>query len=175
MMTSKFSTLFSIGASVVTNHYCRDRFHPLGAAFFSNASYPETIKFLNQTNVTIEPFALAGAREMFRYNYTNGLIEANPAVAPQFLATVSAEIPRYIQLWNQRFLPISAPNYKVRMLWCEVIQNQLANVEVARRTGRVHRIGSAMVPTKQLHSSSDTTCKSCSFIRLWRHQHRTSG
>ncbi|KAH7385702.1 hypothetical protein BKA66DRAFT_461827 [Pyrenochaeta sp. MPI-SDFR-AT-0127] len=87
-------------------------FHPLGAAFFSNATYPETIKILNQTNVSIEPFALAGARSMFRYNYTTGSIEANPSLAPQFLATVSAEIPRYIALWNQRFRPISAPNYK---------------------------------------------------------------
>lgn len=69
---------------------------------------------LNQTNVTIEPFALAGAREMFRYNFTNGAVEANPAPTAQFFAAVSAEIPRYVQLWNQRFLPISATNYKVR-------------------------------------------------------------
>lgn len=69
---------------------------------------------LNQTNVSIEPFKLAGTREMFRYNYTTGSIEANPPVAPQFYAAVSAEIPRYIQLWMQRFAPISATNYKVR-------------------------------------------------------------
>ncbi|KAH7095623.1 hypothetical protein FB567DRAFT_34976 [Paraphoma chrysanthemicola] len=89
-----------------------DLFHPLGAAFFSNATYPETLKVLNQTNVSIEPFKLAGTREMFRYNYTTGSIEANPPVAPQFYAAVSAEIPRYIQLWMQRFAPISATNYK---------------------------------------------------------------
>ncbi|KAF1840902.1 FAD/NAD(P)-binding domain-containing protein [Cucurbitaria berberidis CBS 394.84] len=88
-------------------------FHPLGAAFFSNATYPETIKILNQTNVSIQPFALAGARDMFRYNYTSGIIEENPALAPQFLARVSAEIPRYIALWNQRFRPISVTNYKL--------------------------------------------------------------
>ncbi|OAK98793.1 FAD/NAD(P)-binding domain-containing protein [Phaeosphaeriaceae sp. SRC1lsM3a] len=87
-------------------------FHPLGAAFFSNASYPETLKVLNQTNVSIESFALAGAREMFRYNYTNGLIDLNPSPAPQFFAAVSAEIPRYVQVWNQRFQKISATNYK---------------------------------------------------------------
>lgn len=87
----------------------------MGAAFFSNASYPETLKVLNQTNVSIEPFALAGAREMFRYNFTTGLIEANPAPTPQFFAAVSAEIPRYVALWNQRFRPISATNYKVRL------------------------------------------------------------
>jgi hypothetical protein len=91
-------------------------FHPLGAAFFSNASYPETLKVLNQTDVSIEPFQLAGAREMFRYNYTTGAIEVNPPVAPQFFAAVSAEIPRYVSLWNQRFGPISATNYKVRQL-----------------------------------------------------------
>jgi len=87
-------------------------FHPLGAAFFSNATYPETIKILNQANVPIEPFALTGSREVFRYNYTNGLIQASPALPPQLLAAVSAEIPRYVQLWNQRFQPISVANYK---------------------------------------------------------------
>lgn len=92
----------------------RGIFHPLGAAFFSNATYPEFLKVLNQTNVSIETFQLAGAREMYRYNYTNGLIEINPAPAPQFFAAVSAEIPRYVALWNQRFRPISSTNYKVR-------------------------------------------------------------
>ncbi|KAF3043134.1 hypothetical protein E8E12_003302 [Didymella heteroderae] len=87
-------------------------FHPLGAAFFSNATYTETLKFLNKTNVTSEPFALAGAREMFRYNYTNGAIEANPTLIPQFLASLSAEIPRYVTLWNQRFRPYSVAGYK---------------------------------------------------------------
>ncbi|KAJ4326139.1 hypothetical protein N0V94_000302 [Neodidymelliopsis sp. IMI 364377] len=87
-------------------------FHPLGAAFFSNATYTETLKILNTTNVTSESFALAGAREMFRYNYTDGAIEANPALIPQFLASLSAEIPRYVSLWNQRFRPISVAGYK---------------------------------------------------------------
>jgi hypothetical protein len=92
----------------------RGIFHPLGAAFFSNASYTETLKFLDKTNVTSEPFALAGAREMFRYNYTDGAIQENPALIPQFLASLSAEIPRYVTLWNQRFRPYSVAGYKVR-------------------------------------------------------------
>jgi hypothetical protein len=106
--TSRFAS-----ATVAADHPYRGIFHPLGAAFLSNASYPETLKVLNQTDVSLEPFALAGAREMFRYNYTNGLIDINPAPAPQFAASVSAEIPRYVQLWNQRFRNISATNYKV--------------------------------------------------------------
>lgn len=92
----------------------RGIFHPLGAAFFSNATYTETLKILNTTNVTSEPFQLAGAREMFRYNYTDGAIEENPALIPQFLASLSAEIPRYVALWTQRFRPLSVAGYKVR-------------------------------------------------------------
>ena len=91
----------------------RGIFHPLGAAFFSNATYTETLKILNTTNVKSEPFALAGAREMFRYNFTTAAIEANPASTPQFLAQVGAEIPRYIKLWNERFAPYSVPGFKV--------------------------------------------------------------
>lgn len=106
------------------DHPSRGIFHPLGAAFFSNATYTETIGILNQTNVTVQPFALAGAREQYRYNYTDGEIMANPAFTPQFTATVSAEIPRYIALWNQRFRPISAVNYKVRLcMWYAVARN----------------------------------------------------
>jgi monoamine oxidase len=103
-------------ATDAADHPLSGVFHPLGAAFLSNASYPETLKILNQTTVTTESFALAGAREMFRYNYTNGLIEANPPIAPQFFAAVSSEIPRYVQVWNQRFRNISTTNYKVRQL-----------------------------------------------------------
>lgn len=106
------------------DHPSRGIFHPLGAAFFSNATYTDTISILNQTNVSIEPFALAGAREMYRYNYTTGDISMNPTLTPQFTAQVSAEIPRYIQLWNQRFRPISVVNYKVRHpLQCAVTQS----------------------------------------------------
>jgi hypothetical protein len=111
-----FHTSGSAGTRLIAP--LRGIFHPLGAAFFSNATYTETLKILNTTNVTSEPFALAGAREMFRYNYTNGGIEANPALIPQFLASLSAEIPRYVALWTQRFKPISVAGYKVRHEFC---------------------------------------------------------
>jgi hypothetical protein len=104
----------SVASEIAADHPLRGIFHPLGAAFFSNASYTETIKIVDQTNISIQPFSLAGAREMFRYNYSDGAIEANPSLVPQFLASLSAEIPRYTALWNQRFQPISAVNYKVR-------------------------------------------------------------
>ncbi|OAG12923.1 FAD/NAD(P)-binding domain-containing protein [Paraphaeosphaeria sporulosa] len=87
-------------------------FHPLGAAFFSNTSYPETLKVINESGVSIEEFALAGAREQFRFNITTGAIEAVPALSTQALQRVAAEVPRYIQLWNRDFAPISATNYK---------------------------------------------------------------
>ncbi|KAL5120264.1 hypothetical protein ACEQ8H_001822 [Pleosporales sp. CAS-2024a] len=90
----------------------RGIFHPLGAAFLSNASYPETLKILGETSVPIAPFALAGARDVFAYNFTDGRIEPNPAPAAAFSAAVAAEIPRYSALWTQRFAPISATDYK---------------------------------------------------------------
>jgi hypothetical protein len=52
---------------------------------------------------------------MYRYNYTTGEIDANPPFDPQFTASVAAEIPRYLTLWNKRFRPISVVNYKVRL------------------------------------------------------------
>jgi hypothetical protein len=140
-------------ATDAADHPLRGIFHPLGAAFLSNASYPETLKVLNQTNVAIEPFALAGDRQMFRYNYTNGVIEANPSPAPQFLAAVSAEIPRYVQLWNQRFRNISTTNYKVRQV-CTVARNRHANARIERRSRRVYCSRLRVVSQEQLHRPS---------------------
>jgi hypothetical protein len=148
-------------------------FHPLGAAFLSNASYPETLKVLDQTNVPIESFQLAGARQMYRYNYTSGAIELNPPLAAPFLQAVTAEIPRYIALWNQRFRPISTTNYKVRQMR-DVTQDRYANAGTEWRTRGVHRIRIAMVPEQQPHCPSAPPCQSCRAVWLWRHQHRPS-
>ncbi|KAF2182333.1 FAD/NAD(P)-binding domain-containing protein [Zopfia rhizophila CBS 207.26] len=87
-------------------------FHPLGAAFYSNASYPETVKVINASGVSSVPFALAGDRQQFRFNWTTGAIEAVPALSPQFLQALAAEIPRYASIWQKVFAPISVPSYK---------------------------------------------------------------
>lgn len=102
------------GAITAADHPRRGIFHPLGAAFFSNASYPETVKVINESGVAIEEFALAGAREQFLFNITTGVTEAVPALSPQALQLVAAEVPRYIQLWTRDFAPISTTFYKVR-------------------------------------------------------------
>jgi hypothetical protein len=59
---------------------------------------------------------------MYRYDYTTGRIDANPYFDQQFKASVAAEIPRYLTLWNHRFRPISVVNYKVRLLMGAVAQ-----------------------------------------------------
>ncbi|KAF1995917.1 FAD/NAD(P)-binding domain-containing protein [Amniculicola lignicola CBS 123094] len=87
-------------------------FHPLGAAFYSNASYPETLKVINNADIGSVPFGLAGDRQQFRYNYTNGDITPVPALSVQFVLQIQVEIPRYAKLWTQKFAPYSAPNYK---------------------------------------------------------------
>ncbi|KAJ4301913.1 hypothetical protein N0V90_004009 [Kalmusia sp. IMI 367209] len=87
-------------------------FHPLGAAFFSNATYTETLKVINESGVSIEEFALAGARDQYRFNITTGAIEAVPALSTQVLQRLGVEIPRYVQLWNRDFAPISGTGYK---------------------------------------------------------------
>lgn len=105
--------MLASGALGAADHPSRGIFHPLGAAFFSNATYTETIGILNKTDVSIEPFSLAGARSQYIYNFTSGGIMPYPALNAQFTATVAAETPRYIALWNQRFRPINTLNYRV--------------------------------------------------------------
>ncbi|KAF2704639.1 FAD/NAD(P)-binding domain-containing protein [Pleomassaria siparia CBS 279.74] len=87
-------------------------FHPLGAAFFSNASYVETVKVVETSGVSIEEFRLAGAREQFQFNETTGITESVPPLSGLSLQAVAAEIPRYIKIWNEQFAPISVVGYK---------------------------------------------------------------
>ncbi|KAF2869651.1 hypothetical protein BDV95DRAFT_608490 [Massariosphaeria phaeospora] len=87
-------------------------FHPLGAAFFSNASYSETVKVVDVAGVAIEEFALAGARQMFRFNYTEGEILDVLPLDPGFLVQIAQEIARYAGLWRKMFVPISVPSFK---------------------------------------------------------------
>ncbi|OCL06637.1 FAD/NAD(P)-binding domain-containing protein [Glonium stellatum] len=93
-------------------YYNNGLFHPLGAAFYSNASFPETVKVVDATGVPSVPFALAGAREDFTFNWSTGVTEPVSPPSTQFLQTLAAEIPRYVTLWQQTFAPISGPGYK---------------------------------------------------------------
>lgn len=63
--------------------------------------------------MAIQEFALAGAREQFRFNITTGAIDALPALGTQALQLAAAEVQRYDELWNQDFAPFSATNYRV--------------------------------------------------------------
>ncbi|PVI02015.1 FAD/NAD(P)-binding domain-containing protein [Periconia macrospinosa] len=87
-------------------------FHPLGAAFFSNGTYPETVKVVDDSGVSIEEFALAGARQQFFFNVTTGAIKPVPALTASFQQQIASEIPRYIQLWNRDFAPISTTYFQ---------------------------------------------------------------
>ncbi|KAF1956436.1 FAD/NAD(P)-binding domain-containing protein [Byssothecium circinans] len=87
-------------------------FHPLGAAFFSNVTYPETVKVVDESGVSIEEFALAGARQQYQFNITTGATEPLPTLSPQFRQLLASEVPRYVQLWNRDFAPISTTGYK---------------------------------------------------------------
>ncbi|KAF2098224.1 hypothetical protein NA57DRAFT_77016 [Rhizodiscina lignyota] len=91
-------------------------FHPLGAAFFSNASWPNTLPVIDASGVAIEPFSLAvsgpTAREIFTFNVTTGQTEPFPTPSAAFAAEVAKEIPLYAALWEEKFQPIRVPNFK---------------------------------------------------------------
>lgn len=92
---------------------CSGNAYPLGAAFYSNASYPETLKVVNISGVIGESFSLATGREQFNFNWTNGAIAPVMEPSLQFRMVVAMEIPRYIALWNTRFANYSVPGFKV--------------------------------------------------------------
>ncbi|ORX98949.1 hypothetical protein BCR34DRAFT_606767 [Clohesyomyces aquaticus] len=107
-----FEKQAEIGGKCQSYYDDRGIFHPMGAAFYSNASYPQTVNVLNSAGVSSERFYLAGAREQFRYNYTDGVIEPLPALSNAFLLQLFAEIARYAPLWQKVFAPYSVPSFK---------------------------------------------------------------
>jgi hypothetical protein len=97
----------------------------LGAAFYSNASYPDALKVINVANVPSVPFFLANSgRDQFNFDYTDGDIVPVPPFPMSFLVAVAAEIPRYIALWQATFAPISVPSFKVCTMSKSLQQNQ---------------------------------------------------
>ncbi|RDI78266.1 hypothetical protein Vi05172_g11772 [Venturia inaequalis] len=93
--------------------YYDNVFHPLGAAFFSNLTYTETVKVINNVSVPASEFSLAGStRQQFNINVTTG---ATSQVVPPSLAfrqLLAAEVPKYILLWTQQFANISVAGFK---------------------------------------------------------------
>jgi hypothetical protein len=86
----------------------------LGAAFYSNASYPNALEVINVANVPSVPFFLANSgRDQFNFDYTDGNTFPVPAVSMAFLVAVAAEIPRYIAVWQTTFAPFSVTSFKV--------------------------------------------------------------
>ncbi|KAF2435249.1 FAD/NAD(P)-binding domain-containing protein [Tothia fuscella] len=94
-------------------YYENNTFHPLGAAFFSNASYPETVKVIDAAGVSITPFLLADSdRQQYNFNYTTGSTTPVVQASPALRAILMSEIPRYISIWQALFANVSVPGYK---------------------------------------------------------------
>jgi hypothetical protein len=86
----------------------------LGAAFYSNASYPDALKVINLSGVSSVPFFLANSgRDQFNFNYTTGYTQPVAALPIAFMTEIAAEIPIYIALWQARFANYSVPGFKV--------------------------------------------------------------
>lgn len=67
---------------------------------------------VNSSGVSAAPFALAGAREQFNFNYTTGQIARVPPLSVDLATLLRSEVPRYVALWQKVFAPVSVAGYK---------------------------------------------------------------
>lgn len=90
-------------------------FHPLGAAFYTNASWPNAAKVVAESGVPSTQFFLEGAagQHQFEFNITTGATQALPNFTAALIAELTVEIPRYAALRAQVYEPFSVPGYKV--------------------------------------------------------------
>lgn len=90
-------------------------YHPLGALLFTNTTWANTIKIINEVGVPAVPF-LEGNTQWV-YNYTTGAVQAAPAITPAFLAALQVEVPKYIEFWETSFGPeYQSIGYKVSLM-----------------------------------------------------------
>lgn len=85
-------------------------YHPLGALLFSNATYTEALKVINESGVQAIPF-VTGQRWL--YNETTGVTVQSPSISAAFAALVGQEFQRYVAYWTTVFAPYSTIGYKV--------------------------------------------------------------
>lgn len=104
-VSRRYSVLVVVRANTHSNNY-----FPLGALLFSNGSYPETLKVINNVGVPATPL-ITGQRWLF--NWTSGVVVPPPNVTVEFATLVGQEFQRYAQYWTTVFQPYSALRYKV--------------------------------------------------------------
>jgi len=100
---------------VLSLTWCRGSFHPLGALLYSNATYVETLKVINEVGVPSEPFPGSSANERWDFDWQTGATNPTPPITAAFALALQAEIPRYVQFWQKEFAPYGGVGYKVSL------------------------------------------------------------
>ena len=89
----------------------------MGALFYSNETYRETLPIIDASGVSAMPFSNFSGNSWL-YDSESGLVQQlNPSLmikTPLF----QAEIDRYIKFWNTEFAPLAVVGYKVRLVLC---------------------------------------------------------
>ena len=90
--------------------------HPLGALFFSNETYRETLPIIEASGLPAIPFSNFSNGNNWFYDSKTGSVEQS-----QLLSTMTksplfqAEIDRYTKFWKTEFEPLAIVGYKVRL------------------------------------------------------------
>ena len=97
-------------SSVANDH--SDTYHPLGALLFTNITYRETLKIINTVDVPAVPFTDGSFQ--WEYDWTNGIVQAAPAITTSFESLLAQEIAKYTAFWEAEFAPtLVSVGYKV--------------------------------------------------------------
>jgi hypothetical protein len=108
--------------------WASNTFHPLGALLYTNTTYRETIKIIDQVDVPSIPFH--NGTPAYVYDWQSGAIAPVPAATTEFKILLIAEIARYAAYWALEFGPLySEPNYHhgVPEQWTVSTKQWLAN------------------------------------------------
>ena len=110
-MSKFYPSIYSKSAEI-----CRDgTFHPLGALLFTNGTYKNTIKIIDEV-ATVRTALDLDTRFQWVYNWSSGTISPSPHLKLSFEALIAEEVARYIALWEIEFRPsLTTLRYKVRV------------------------------------------------------------
>jgi hypothetical protein len=92
----------------------------MGAAFFSNETYRETLPIIDASGLPAIPFSNFSNGNEWLYDPKSGSVGQSKVLPTMTKSPLfQAEVDRYTNFWKTEFAPLAVVGYKVRVVLCD--------------------------------------------------------
>ena len=94
----------------------------MGALFFMNDTYRETLPIIDASGLPTFPFSTSNNVNEWVFDSKSGHVQQMTSQSSLTKSPLlQAEIDRYIKFWNTEFAPLNVIGYKVRFFYCKFL------------------------------------------------------